>query len=185
MRKGTIMSYVKAILSSLLLMAHAAALLANDLPQFETAAVVLRYQGSEPLGHDDSRRLYEKAMEVLQSSNFNSADPKWPWDEAKLNVEYGRAVAGEHVVVTFVATQNVKTLGGYVPVRELIIGLNGPQYATSVHTIDGEGKLVGHAKYLGQLALDIVDLAKAIRGGTAHRTEGVKSATTDASAAIR
>jgi hypothetical protein len=114
--------------------------------------------------------LYRKSIEILESSNFNSSNPQWEWDEAKINLEYGRAVSGRHVLVTFGEPKTVKTIGGVISVRELVIGLNGSQYANSVHTIDRDGKVIGHAKYLGQLCVEIQELANAIASASTDET---------------
>ena len=151
---------VKVALGTLLLLV-ASALLAAESPEFEKSSVVLRYSGNIALNEDDARKIFEKSIEILQSSNFNSSNPKWEWDEAKINLEYGRAVSGRHVLVTFSKPETIKTLGGKITVRELVIGLNGSQYASSVHTIASNGKVVGHAKYLGQLCIEIQELANA------------------------
>jgi hypothetical protein len=164
------MLYRKAALVVLLVAANTSSLYAKDAPEFETSAVVLRYPGSIALGLNDSRKLFEKSIEILQSSNFNSSSARWEWDEAKISFEYGRAVSGKHVLVTFNKAERVKTLGGYVSASELIIGLNGSHYASSVHTIDGDGNVVGHAKYLGQLCVEIVELVKEMTARSPNQT---------------
>jgi hypothetical protein len=153
---------VKAALSALLLVASSSVLFAADSPEFEKSSVVLRHAASISLDHDEARQVFDKALEILQSSNFNSANPRWEWDEANLNLEYGRAVSGRHVLITFGTPEIIKTIGGDITVRELVIGLNSSQYASSVHTVDDQGKVIGHAKYLGLLCIEIQELANAI-----------------------
>jgi hypothetical protein len=148
----------------------ASALFAEDLPEFERSSVVLRYSGNISLPHEDARKLFKKSIEILQSSNFNSSNPKWEWDEAKINLEYGRAVSGRHVLVTFGKSETIKTIGGDITVRELVVGLNGSQYASSVHTIDSQGKVIGHAKYLGQLCIEIQELANTVASKSPNKT---------------
>jgi hypothetical protein len=164
------MLHVNIGLAALVLIIAAPDVFAEDSPDFETSAVVLRYSGNISLNHDDARKIFEKSIEILQSSNFNSSNPKWEWDEAKVNLQYGRAVSGRHVLVTLNKPQTIKTLGGDITVRELIIGLNGSQYASSVHTVDGQGKLIGHAKYLGQLCTEIQELVNAVAAKSANKT---------------
>jgi hypothetical protein len=161
---------VKVGLATLLLIVKASTLFAEDLPEFETSAVVLRYPGNISLNHDDARKIFEKSIEILQSSNFNSSNPKWDWDEAKINLEYGRAVSGRHVLVTFSKPEIIKTIGGDITVRELVIGLNGSQYASSVHTVDIQGRVIGHAKYLGQLCIEIQELADSVASSLPNKT---------------
>ena len=152
---------MKVVLATVLLVV-ASGLFAEESPEFERSSVVLRYSGNIALTDDEARKIFRKSIEILQSSNFNSANPKWAWDTAKINLEYGRAVSGRHVLVSFGEPKIIKTIGGDIAVRELVIGLNGSQYASSVHTVDGQGKVVGHAKYLGQLCIEIQELANAI-----------------------
>jgi hypothetical protein len=153
-----------------LLLIVASALLAQDLREFERSSVVLRYSGTISLSHGDARKIFKKSIEILQSSNFNSSNPKWEWDEAKINLEYGRAVSGRHVLVTFGKPETIKTIGGDITVHELVVGLNGSQYASSVHTIDSQGKVTGHAKYLGRLCIEIQELANAIASKWPNKT---------------
>jgi hypothetical protein len=156
------MRYLKAAIASLLTIAGTSTLFAKDSPEFETSAVVLRYSANIALSQGDARELFDKSIEILHSSNFNSSKPRWEWDDAKINLEYGRAVSGRHVLLTFSKPEIIKTIGGDITARELIIGLNGSQYASSVHTVDSGGKLIGHAKYLGQLCIEIQELANEI-----------------------
>lgn len=126
------------------------------------ASVVLRYPGTKALGADDAQRLKAKALEVVHTSNFNSTAPRWEWDEARTNLEYGAAVSRKHLLVTFPTPQTIETLGGKVGVKEIIIGLNNAQYANSLHTIDSNGRIVGHAKYSGVLCIELLDMVKAL-----------------------
>lgn len=162
---------VKLGLATLILIV-APEVFAQELPAFESSSVVLRYSRNIALGEDDARKIFDKSIEIIQSSNFNSSAPKWEWDAAKINLEYGRAVSGRHVLVSFGKPETIKTIGGDIVVRELVIGLNGSQYASSVHTIDDHGKVVGHAKYLGQLCVDIQELANAIATKSTNKTIG-------------
>src|SRR5262245_31337067 len=101
----------------LFMAANSSCVCAQASPDFDASAVVLRYPGNTTLGRDDSRRLFDKSIEILQSSNFNSSSPRWEWDEAKMNLEYARSVSGKHLLVTFRKPESIKTLGGYVAVR--------------------------------------------------------------------
>ncbi|HEY0683610.1 MAG TPA: hypothetical protein VGD45_14855 [Steroidobacter sp.] len=134
---------------------------ADALPK-HSAAVVLRYPGTAPLRSADAQQLKAKALEILRSSNFNSAAPRWEWDEATSNLEYGAAVSGRHLLVTFADPTIIETTGGKVVVKEIIIGLNTAQYASSLHTIDDKGRVVAHAKYSGTLCVELVDMVKAL-----------------------
>lgn len=152
----------KVGLAALLLIIQGSGAFAENLPEFESSAVVLRYSANISLDRADARKLFGKSIEVLQSSNFNSSNSQWEWDEAEVNREYGRAVSGRHVLVTFSKPEIIKTIGGDITVREFVIGLNGSQYASSVHTLDEQRRVIGHAKYAGQLCIEIQELAHAV-----------------------
>lgn len=151
-----------ALLGLLLIASLASAAGTEEPPPKVAASVVLRYPGTKALGADDAQRLEAKALEILHSSNFNSTLPRWEWDEAKTNLEYGAAVSRNHLLVTFPTPETVETLGGKVVVKEIIIGLNNAQYADSLHTIDESGRIVGHAKYSGMICIELLDLVKAL-----------------------
>ena len=155
------MRLVKLSLVALLLMLSGSAQADEALPK-HSASVVLRYPGTAPLRSDDAQRLKGKALEILESSNFNSAAPRWEWDEAKSNLEYGAAVSGRHLLVTFASPTVIETTGGKVMVKEIIIGLNTARYASSLHTVNDKGRVVAHAKYLGTLCIELVDMVKAL-----------------------
>jgi hypothetical protein len=122
------------------------------------------------LGADDAEALKAKALEVLRSSNFNSTAPLWEWDEAKTNLQYAQAVSGRHMLVTFSSPETIETVGGQVIVKEIVVGLNGPQYADSLHTIDEKGHLVGHGKYSGMFCIELLDMVKALPNKTMEPT---------------
>lgn len=164
------MLHAKTVLVVLFVAANIPPVFAQDAPDFDTSAVVLRYSANIPLGQDDSRKLFMKSIEILRSSNFNSSSPRWQWDEAKLNLEYGRSVSGKHVLVTFNEPRKIKTIGGDVAARELIIGLNGAEVAGPVHTIDADGKVVGHAKTLGQLCIELMERVNEMAAKSPNKT---------------
>ena len=123
-------------------------------------AVSLRYGKEIALSHAEAETLYLKAMDVLESSNFNSRTPLWDWDVAVLLDEYRQAASGSYLLITFDDPQQVKTVGGVLGVREILIGLNGKEYASSLHTIDDEERIVGHAKYRGDLCIELLNMVK-------------------------
>jgi hypothetical protein len=49
-------------------------------------------------------------------------------------------------------------------VKEIVIGLNGREYASSLYTIDEELRIVGHAKYSGPLCVEFLKLVKKLSG---------------------
>jgi hypothetical protein len=134
----------------------------QDSPDVETFAVVLRYVERIPLGQDESRELLQKSMDILRSSNFNSSSPQWKWDQAKIDFEYGQSVSGKHVLITFGKAATIPTIGGHVSARELVIGLDSLEVASPVHTVDADGRIVGHAKYQGHLCAELAALVRQI-----------------------
>lgn len=122
--------------------------------------VTLRYGTESALSHEAVQALYLKAMEVLESSNFNSRAPRWEWNVSVLLDEFRQAVSGNYLLITFSDPQQVKTVGGEISVKEILVGLNGQQYASSLHTIDDEERVVGHAKYSGHLCIELLNLVE-------------------------
>lgn len=118
----------------------------------------LQYEGASPSSPGDYQQLYDLAVAIVESSNFNSRDPKWSWDLADVLSDYRRAVDGRYLLISFGSPRIIKTVGGDVMVKEILIGLNGSQYASSLHTVDDEGRIVGHSKYSGELCIQMYQL---------------------------
>jgi hypothetical protein len=154
--------FTPALLAALALLASATEAAAPPLK--EAASVVLRYPGTKALGADDTQGLKAKALEILKSSNFNSTSPLWEWDEAEINLQYGAAVSRRHLLVTFVTPETIQTVGGKIVVKEIVIGLNGSHYASSLHTVDDQGRIVGHSKYSGTSCVELLELVQALPG---------------------
>ena len=103
------------------------------------------------------------ALRLLESSNFNSerhrdilhATPK------STHAAYRKAVAGRYLLVSFDTPRRIKTIGGEVDVLEVVIGLNRPDYADSLFTIDREGRVVAHQKYSGADGVELLRRVKA------------------------
>ena len=125
-------------------------------------SVSLQYEGASASSPDEYRRLHELAVEIVESSNFNSLHPLWKWDLAEILGGYRRAVDGRYLVVTYAEPRMFKTVGGELRVKEILIGLNGSQYASSLHTVDDEGRVVGHAKYSGELCIKMQQLVESM-----------------------
>ena len=122
------------------------------------ARVELRYGAKAAPSQEAAQRLHAKAVELLESSQFNSRNPRWKRDPPKILDEYRQALSGKHFVVTYPQPQRVTTMGGEIGVRQIVIGLNRPDYANSLHTVDDEGRIVGHAKYSGPLCVEFLKL---------------------------
>src|SRR5262245_29131082 len=122
----------------------------------------LRFGKVRSLTRDDTQPLYGKPLLVLESSNFNSSAPLWEWDMSKVLAEYNDAVARDRLIITFTEPERISTVGGAIDVREIVVGLNRPDYVSSLHTVDDKGQVVGHAKYNGLLCIEFLDLVKTI-----------------------
>jgi hypothetical protein len=131
--------------------------------------VALRFGKETPLTQEAFQTLYSKALELLETSNFNSL--------ALVHAEYRQTVAGKYLLVSLKVPQKIKTVGGEVIVREIVIGLNRPDsvaivegvsyadYASSLFTIDDEGRVVVHEKYSGLMCIELMKLVKKIAAG--------------------
>jgi hypothetical protein len=103
------------------------------------------------------------SLRLLETSNFNSerhrdilkATPQ------STHAAYRKTVAGRYLVVSFDTPRRVKTIGGEVDVLEVVIGLNRPDYADSLFTIDSEGRVVAHQKYSGTDGIELLRRVKA------------------------
>jgi len=115
---------------------------------------VLEWHDREGIRGLDAKVLAEirsLALRSWKTSNFNSerhrdllkATPK------STHATYRKAVAGRYLVVSFDTPRRSTTNRGEVDVLEVVIGLDRPDYADSLFTIDGEGRVVAHQKYSG------------------------------------
>jgi hypothetical protein len=68
--------------------------------------------------------------------------------------------------VSFVSPVELSTVRGKIVVKEIVIGLNFPQYANSLHTLDATGRVVGHSKFSGMMGIELIDLVKGLAGET-------------------
>ena len=126
----------------------------------------LRYGKDIALPKDAVQMLYSKAMDFLFSSNFNSSIPQWQkrWGIARIQDDYRQTIRGNYLLIAFNDPQKIKTVGGEISVREIVVGLNGQQYADALFTIDDEGRIISHAKYSGSQGIEILNLVKKIAG---------------------
>lgn len=138
--------------------------------------VALRFGKQTPLTHEAIQTLSSKALELLETSNFNSRTGYLDVSIAKAQEEYRQTVSGKYLLISLKEPQKIKTIGGEVIVREIVIGLNRPdsiaivggvnyaEYASSLFTIDEEGRVVVHAKYSGPLCIELMKLVKRFAG---------------------
>jgi hypothetical protein len=138
--------------------------------------VALRFGKQMPLTQEAVQMLYSKALELLETSNFNSRTSGLDWSISKIHEQYRQTVAVKYLLVSLIEPRRIKTVGGEVIVREIVIGLNRPDsiatvggvsyadYASSLFTIDDEGRVVVHAKYSGPMCIELMKLVKKIAG---------------------
>ena len=94
----------------------------------------------------------------------------WAWDESAIVQQYRQVLDGDHFIVTYEPELEMSTEGGKVSVKTLVIGLLGTQYASSLHTVDGFGRVAGHAKYSGELCIQMLDMVKSLPNTSLERT---------------
>ena len=124
--------------------------------------VTLRFGGTIALSPEATQTLYTNALALLRSSNFNSRAPRWEWKMNAILEGHRKTIAGDYLLVSFKEPQAFKTVGGEVSVREIVIGLNRSDYASSLYTIDDELRIVGHSKYSGGLCVQMLSAVKQI-----------------------
>ena len=138
--------------------------------------VALYFGKQTPLIQEANRKLHSKALELLETSNFNSRAGVLDWNISKFHEQYRQTVAGKYLLISLKEAQRIRTVGGEVIVKEIVIGLNRPdsiatvggvsytEYASSLFTIDDEGRVVAHAKYSGSMCIELTKLVKKIAG---------------------
>lgn len=133
-------------------------------------SVKLHYEKEIALAPPTIQTLYSNALQLLETSNFNSRNSpasSWPgYGVTETQETYRQAVSGKYLLISFKEPRKVNTLGGEVSVKEIVIGLRRRDIASSLHTIDDEGRVVSHGKYSGPLCSMLMDLVKEIANST-------------------
>ena len=136
------------------------------------------YYGKETvLSQPAIQTLYSTAMMLLKTSNFNSSKsardplpqlhrPMMHWDVSEIEDDYRLEVSGKYLLISFKEPQNIKTVGGEVSVREIVIGLNEHFGRNELFTIDDEGRVISHAKYSGSILVNLLQIVKKIAANT-------------------
>jgi len=112
----------------------------------------------QELSEADQSKLFERALELLKTSNLHSGKG----DEFNLFTlhvvqnNYRATVSGRFLVCRFQPGKKVTTVGGEIFVSEIVIGLNRDDYAFGLFTVDADGSVVEHAKYSGDLSIKIL-----------------------------
>jgi len=125
----------------------------GDIPTIE-----LRYPGERILDEKQQAALHSATLRLLATSNFNSLRHRdiLKTTPRQIHAAYRKAVSGRHLVLSFEAPQRITTVGGNIDVLEVVVGLNRPDYAESLFTIDAKGRVVLHSKYSGALCIELL-----------------------------
>jgi hypothetical protein len=103
-------------------------------------------------------RLCQQVTALVKSSNFHSGpgDKYHVFTFSGVQQDYRDAVAtGEYLLVILSPPQKIGTVGGEVTVAEIVVGLRGPGGRNSVFTIDQSGTIISHAKYAGEVYVEL------------------------------
>lgn len=118
----------------------------------------LHYPGERQLAEQQQAALRSATLRLLATSNFNSVRHRGILGTTPQHVHaaYRKTVSGRYLVLSFQVPERIKTVGGDIDVLEVVVGLNRPDYADSLFTIDAKGRVVHHGKYSGALCLELV-----------------------------
>ncbi len=138
----------------LILMTSATLSGGDDVPPVPT--IQFHIAGKQP---DESTKaaVLQLGLAFLKSSNFNTVnDPQLLGQSVPvIHDHYRSAVTSDYVLIRYDHPITVKTMGGDVTVYDIVIGLARPEYASSLFTVDDQGRVVAHEKYSGGLAIEI------------------------------
>jgi hypothetical protein len=133
-----------------------------------TNSMIVNYPGARHLDAATQKLLHVMAVDLLKTSNFNSLthskllQSKIP----AIQQRYRKAISGHYMLISFDSEQDFMTVGGNVKVFEIVIGLNSPDYADSLFTIDPNGRVIEHAKFNGAKSMELLKaLQEATAGG--------------------
>ncbi|MEI2727095.1 MAG: hypothetical protein V9H26_27455 [Verrucomicrobiota bacterium] len=159
------------IMSLIVLMALSVAAGTNQLAKSDLEySVELHYKKEIILSPQAVRVLDSNAVQLVETSNFNSRNaPGNSWagfGVSGTHDAYSKVVSGSYLLIAFSETRKIKTLGGELSVKEIIIGLNRSDIASSLHTIDDQGRVIGHGKYAGPLCSMLMDEVKKVASKT-------------------
>lgn len=117
-------------------------------------AVTLFHSGERTLSPADRATAAAWAVSFLETAALNTDTHAAVLRQSVPDVQnrYRRTVRGDYLVVAFAEPAAVKTAGGDVTVREIVVGLNRPdEVPSALFTVDPAGRVVAHEKYRGSL----------------------------------
>lgn len=103
-------------------------------------------------------RLRHQLTSLLKSSNFHSGggDKYRLFTPSGVQQDYrDTAATGEYLLMIFSPAQKISTVGGEITAAEIVVGLRSPGSKNSVFTIDQSGAIISHAKYSGEVYLEL------------------------------
>jgi hypothetical protein len=101
------------------------------------------------------------ALRLLASAQFNTVANAETLKTSvpKIHERYRETLAGDYVLLRFEKPTTIHTVAGDTTLYDLVIGI-GPEYANSVFTVDGSGRLIAHEKCAGGIAIELRDAIK-------------------------
>jgi len=128
-----------------------------------TPSVELQIRGQQiVLTEQAQKQLREQALQLVETSNFHS-DPGDKYHFFTLHdvqSDYRKEVAGKFLLISFPAPMKIQSRGGELMVAEIVVGLNRPDFASSLFTIDETGRIIAHTKYSGERCIEILKVIK-------------------------
>jgi hypothetical protein len=102
--------------------------------------------------------LYEKAVQLVMSAEYNSKDAQWKFPQSEVQQEYLETLESDYVRVSTEKPLRIETRGGDVSALQIVIRLSPDSYGRSryadhftdaLFTLDGNRKAAGYALYSG------------------------------------
>jgi hypothetical protein len=113
------------------------------------------------LAEGTQERLRQQITDLVKSSNFHSGpgDKYHIFTFSGVQQDYRDTVAsGEYLLMRLSPAQKIATLEGEVTAAEIVVGLrlHGSGGRNTVFTIDESGTIISHAKYSGEIYLELM-----------------------------
>ena len=114
------------------------------------------------------QELSRQALQLLETSNFHSdpGDKYHFFTRSGVQNDYRKEVAGRFLRISFQTSRRIKTAGGEITVAEIVIGLNRPDYTSSLFTLDDTGRILEHSKYAGERCIELLKSIKQLTSYT-------------------
>jgi len=111
---------------------------------------------------EEGKFIQAQVIELLETSNFNSSvhSDVFPDGVKGVHRKYRTTTGGQYLVVSFREARVFDLIGGQVTAIEVVVGLDRPEFADALFTIDAEGRVVEHAKFSGKGAIELLELVK-------------------------